>query len=79
MTRRLGSGSLVIATHNAGKLEGNRRAAWSRMGSNACPPGRSACPNRPRPEPRFVQNALAESAGGGGGFGSGGARGPTAG
>jgi XTP/dITP diphosphohydrolase len=46
MTRRLGSGSLVIATHNAGKLK-EIGALLAPFGINC----RSACPNRTRPAP----------------------------
>ena len=57
MTRRLGSGSLVIATHNAGKLE-EISALLDPYGVKCISAGSLGLPEPPETGTTFVQNAL---------------------
>ena len=57
MTRRLGSGSLVIATHNAGKLK-EISALLEPHGMKCLSAGSLGLPEPAEPGTTFVQNAL---------------------
>ncbi|MBX7515202.1 RdgB/HAM1 family non-canonical purine NTP pyrophosphatase [Qipengyuania sp. GH38] len=57
MTRRLGSGSLVIATHNAGKLK-EISALLAPYGVKCISAGSLGLPEPPETGTTFVQNAL---------------------
>ena len=57
MTRRLGSGSLVIATHNAGKLK-EISALLAPHGVKCLSAGSLGLPEPPETGTSFVQNAL---------------------
>ena len=57
MTRRLGSGSLVIATHNAGKLK-EISALLDPYGVKCISTGSLGLPEPPETGTTFVQNAL---------------------
>ena len=57
MTRRLGSGSLVIATHNAGKLK-EISALLEPHGLNCLSAGSLGLPEPPETGKTFAENAL---------------------